>query len=267
MKSPWKGLMSNPTLNRQFGKLPPTGSTADAGINTPPTPVVMGADDAMTIGGTASKTSFLLILVLAAGAWGWGLVEPELGPVSIPGWWFAVLIGAIAVAVVTAFRPQIAVFTGPVYAVGMGTVIGSISHIYDAQFEGIVLQALMATASVFLVMLVLFVTRTIRVTEKLRGIIIGATVGIMVFYLASIVLSLFGTSIPLVWEGGAVGIGFSLFIVAIAAFNLMLDFDLIERGVTARAPKHMEWFGAFALMVTIVWLYIEILRLISKIRD
>ncbi len=258
--------MSNPTLNKQFGSLPPVSTTADAGMNAPPTPIITGAD-AMTIGGTASKTGFLLILVLAAGSWGWGLVEPEVGPVSIPGWWFAVMIGSIVIAVVTAFRPQIAVFTGPLYAVGMGVVIGSISHIYDAQFEGIVLQALMATASVFLVMLVLFVTRTIRVTKKLRGIIIGATVGIMVFYLASFVLSLFGTSIPLVWDGGAVGIGFSLFIVTIAAFNLMLDFDLIERGVIARAPKHMEWFGAFALMVTIVWLYIEILRLISKIRD
>lgn len=259
--------MSNPTLNRQFGSLPPAGAAADAGMQRPPTPIITGADDAMTIGGTSSKTAFLLILVLAAGAWGWGLVEPELGPVSIPGWWFGVMIGAIAVAIITALRPQIAVFTGPLYSVGMGVVVGSISHIYNAQFDGIVLQALMATASVFFVMMVLFVTRTIRVTEKMRGIVVGATVGIMVFYLASMVLSLFDVGIPAVWEGGVIGIGFSLFVVAIAAFNLMLDFDLIERGVTARAPKHMEWFGAFALMVTIVWLYVEILRLISKIRD
>ena len=149
----------------------------------------------------------------------------------------------------------------------MGVAIGTISRLYESQFEGIVLQAIMATAAVFFVMLVLFVTRAIKVTDKLRGVIIGATLGIMLFYLASFVLSLFAVSIPLVWDSGPVGIGFSVLIVGIAAFNLMLDFDLIERGVQARAPKFMEWFGAFALMVTIIWLYIEILRLIGKVRN
>ena len=176
------------------------------------------------------------------------------------------MIGVFVLAIVTAFRPRIAVVTGPIYAVTMGALVGSISHIYDAQFEGIVLQAILATAAVFVTMLVLFVTRTIRVTQRMRGIVIGATLGIALFYVVSIVLALFGTSIPLVWDSGPIGILFSVVVVAIAAFNLMLDFDMIERGVVARAPKYLEWYGAFGLMVTIIWMYIEILRLISKTR-
>jgi len=258
--------MANPTLQKQFGSLPPVDGTVDATLSTANTPVAMGSDTPMTIGGTSAKTAFLLILVLAAGSWGWTLVS-DTGQIDIPVWWFFALIGAVVLAIVTAFKPQIAIVTGPLYAITQGVLIGAISHIYEAEFDGIVIQALLATASVFIVMLVLFVTRTIKVTNKLRGIIIGATFGIMLFYLASILLSLFGTTIPLVWDSGAFGIGFSLFVVAIAAFNLMLDFDLIERGVQAGAPRFMEWFGAFSLMVTIVWLYIEILRLLSKLRD
>ncbi|KAA3640541.1 MAG: hypothetical protein DWP92_02870 [Armatimonadetes bacterium] len=259
--------MANPTLQKQFGALPPSGASADAALATAKTPVAMGVDDPMTIGGTAAKTAFLLILVLAAGAWGWTLVDPGAGEVNIPVWWFFVLIGAVVLAFVTAFKPQLAIITGPLYAISQGVVIGAISHLYESEFEGIIVQALLATASVFMVMLVLFVTRTIRVTNRLRGVVIGATLGIALFYLVSIVLSLFSVNMPFVWDSGPLGIGFSVLVVGIAAFNLMLDFDLIERGVVARAPKFMEWFGAFALMVTIVWLYIEILRLLSKIRD
>jgi len=259
--------MANPTLQKQFGALPSVGATADTALGGPKTPIGMGSDDPMTIGGTAAKTAFLLILVLAAGAWGWTLVNPAAGEINIPVWWFFVLIGAVVLAVVTAFKPQLAIITGPLYAISQGVVIGAISHLYEAEFEGIIIQALLATASVFMVMLVLFVTRTIRVTNRMRGIIIGATLGIALFYLVSIVLSLFSVNMPFVWDSGPIGIGFSVLVVGIAAFNLMLDFDLIERGVIARAPKFMEWFGAFALMVTIVWLYIEILRLLSKIRD
>ena len=116
-------------------------------------------------------------------------------------------------------------------------------------------------------MLVLFVTRTIRVTQRVRGVIIGATLGIFLFYLGSFLLSLFGVGIPLVWDDGPIGIGFSLLVVGIASFNLMLDFDMIERGVVAGAPKYLEWYSAFGLMVTIVWMYIEMLRLIAKVRN
>ncbi len=251
-------------MQKQFGGYP---EVVDAGLQSaPPTGPITVDAESMTIGGTAAKTGFLLLLVLATGAWGWNQVDLESGTSTIPGWWWLLLIGVVVLAIVTAFRPRLAIVTGPLYALTMGAMIGSISRIYEAEFEGIVIQALLATAAVFIVMLVLFVTRTIRVTNRMRGVIIGATAGIALFYLVSILLSLFGASIPLVWDSGPIGILFSLFVVTVAAFNLMLDFDMIERGVQARAPKYLEWYGAFGLMVTIVWMYIEILRLISKSR-
>lgn len=259
--------MANPALKKQFGELPAVGASADAALQTAPISPITAEGDVMTVGGTAAKTGFLLVLVLGAGAWGWTLVDPASGQADIPVWWFFAAIGALILAIVTAFKPQLAIITGPLYALTQGVALGVISHVYDYQFEGIVLQAILATAAVFVVMLVLFVTRTIKVTNRMRGIIIGATLGIMLFYLVSIVLALFGTSIPLVWDNGPIGIAFSVLIVGIAAFNLMLDFDMIERGVQAKAPKHLEWFGAFGLMVTIVWMYIEILRLLGKLRS
>ena len=259
--------MANPTLQKQFGGYPDPNATADAALqSTAPYPVTTDAD-AMTIGGTAAKTGFLLLLVLAAGAWGWTLVDPVAGETSIPGWWFLALIGVFVLAIVTVFNPRIAIVTGPLYALVQGVAVGAISHIYDAQFQGIVLQAILATAAVFVVMLVLFVTGTIKVTNRMRGIVIGATFGIAAFYLISIVLSLFGVGVPLVWDSGPLGILFSAVVVVVAAFNLMLDFDMIERGVAAHAPKYLEWFGAFGLIVTIIWMYIEILRLLSKLRS
>ena len=256
--------MANPALSKEFGELP---AVTDATLNQPPPSPITVDGDRMSVGGTAAKTGFLLLLVLGAGSWGWNLVDPASGETAIPGWWFFIAIGVFILAIVTAFRPQIAVITGPLYSLTMGVALGVISHIYDEAFEGIVLQAIMATAAVFIVMLVLFVTRTIRVTQRMRGVIIGATLGIALFYLGSLILSLFGVGIPLVWDDGPVGIGFSLLIVGIASFNLMLDFDMIERGVVAGAPKSLEWYGAFGLMVTIVWMYIEILRLLGKVRN
>lgn len=258
--------MANPTLQKQFGGYPEVSAASDAAVGSVRPPVDVGTEP-MTIGGTAARTGLLLALVVATGVWGWNLVDPVAGTNSLPAWWIVAALGAFVLAIVTAFRPQIAVVTGPIYALTMGVAVGSISHIYDTQFEGIVLQAILATAAVFTVMLVLFVTRTIRVTQRMRGIVIGATAGIALFYLASIALSLFGVSIPYVWDSGPVGIGFSLLVVGIAAFNLMLDFDMIERGVVAQAPKQLEWFGAFGLIVTIIWMYIEILRLLGKVRN
>ncbi|MCB1246568.1 MAG: Bax inhibitor-1/YccA family protein [Acidimicrobiia bacterium] len=258
--------MANPTLEKQFGGLPGADGAVDAKLaekSTLPT----GAARAMTIGGVAAKTGVLLLFVLAAGAWGWNQIDTQALTVTIPAWWWLVLTGAVVLAIVTAFKPQLAIVTGPLYAVAQGVMLGAISAILDAQYEGIALQAVLATIAVFVVMLVLFVTRTIRVTNRMRGMIIGATFGIMLFYLASIVLSFFNVDIPYVWDSGPIGIGFSLLVVGIAAFNLMLDFDMIERGVSASAPRSYEWYAAFGLMVTIVWLYIEILRLLAKTRN
>ena len=261
--------MANPTLSKQFGALPKSDSaasaSADAALQTAKLPFTPGNADPMTISGTVAKSAFLLALVVGAGMWGWNLVEPETGTSSIPGWWFIVLIAAVVLAFVTAFKPQIAKFTGPLYALTMGVGLGVISHIYDAAYEGIVLQAIMATSVVFVVMLVLFVTGAIKVTAKFRGIVVGATLGIFVFYMLTFVLTLFGVSIP--FFSGGLGILFSVFIVSIAALNLMLDFDMIVRGTDAGAPKYYEWYGAFGLTVTIIWMYIEMLRLIALSRN
>ncbi|MFV2000375.1 MAG: Bax inhibitor-1/YccA family protein [Acidimicrobiia bacterium] len=258
--------MANPTLTKEFGKLPPTNAAADAALSSANVPYDVRTDDPMTIGGVSAKTAFLLVLVVGAGSWGWGLVDPETGGSSLPGWWFLVAIGALVLAIVTAFKPKIAIVTGPLYAVTQGVLLGVISHFYDIRFEGIVVQAILATAAVFLGMLILFVTGAIKVTDRFRGIVIGATFGIFILYIGSFVMSFFGWSSP-VYSSGAFGIGISLFIVAIAALNLMLDFDMIVRGVNAGAPKYLEWYGAFGLMVTIIWLYIEILRLLGKTRS
>ena len=184
--------MANPPLQKQFGALPEVGAASDAALQTTKMPTGFGADNPMTIGGTSGKTAFLLILVLGAGAWGWTLVEPQTGNSSLPGWWFFLAIAVLGLAILTAFKPQLAIITGPLYALTQGVAIGTISRLYESQFEGIVLQAIMATAAVFSVMLVLFVTGAIKVTAKFRGIVVGATLGIVVFYLATFVFSLFG---------------------------------------------------------------------------
>ncbi len=207
-----------------------------------------------------------MTMCFAGAAVGWSITDADTSP-SFPGWLIFVLLGALVVAMVTIFRPRIARITGPIYAVAEGLVLGAITRVYEVAFEGIALQALLATGATVLVMLVLWATRTIRVTERLRSVVLGATVAVFAFYLISIVMSLFGFSAPLVWDTGVLGIGFSLVVVAIAAFNLLLDFDLIEKGVAARAPAYMDWYAAFGLIVTIVWLYLEILRLIAKLRD
>jgi len=257
--------MANPTLEREFGNLP----AADAALASAPVPAAAApsGDPTMSIGGTAVKTMLLLILVVAAGAWGWGLVSPETGDTTLPFWWFFIAFGVVGLAIVTAFKPQLAIITGPLYAITQGVMIGSMSHIYDAAWDGIVLQAIIATVAVFVAMLFLFVTGIIKVTERFRGIVIGATFAIFLMYLVSFIASLFGWFSSPVYSSGPVGIGFSLFIVAIAALNLMIDFDMIVRGVNARMPKQFEWYAAFGLMVTIIWLYIEILRLLAKTRN
>ncbi len=261
--------MANPTLSKQFGALPVFASGRTAATRAPlqsaRIPFEAISEDPMTISGTVAKTAFLLGIIVGSGMWGWSLVQPKTGTSGLPGWWFLALIGAVGLAIITAFKPRLAMFTGPIYALTMGVTLGVISHTYNFTYEGIVLQAILATAAVFLVMLVLFVTGTIKVTERFRGIVIGATLGIFLFYMVTLMLSLFGVSIPLVT--GPFGILISVFIVSIAALNLMLDFDMIVRGTDAGAPRYFEWFGAFGLMVTIVWMYIEILRLISLTRD
>jgi uncharacterized YccA/Bax inhibitor family protein len=249
------------------------------GQGAPPTggPVEVGGGDVMRLGGTISATFVLLAILLVTGWFGWQAVTVtesvrlidgtiERTP-SIPPWTMIAVLVGFGLAILTVFKPKLARVTGPLYAAAEGVFLGVISHAFDAWYPGIVVQAVMVTIAVFAVMLVLFATRVIRVTEKLRMAVIGATLAIALVYVVGLVVSLFGGNMPLIHDASPLGIGFSLLVVGIAAFNLLLDFDLIEKGVAMRAPKYMEWYAAFGLMVTLVWLYLEVLRLLAKLRE
>lgn len=223
--------------------------------------------DVMTVNGTVWATAALLVLVLAAGVVGWTSVDSTATSVSLPGWLPIVLLGGLGVAVLTIFKPTLARFTAPVYALLQGALLGAISALYNTAYDGIVVQAVGLTVGVLAVMLFLYATRVIEVTDKLRMGIVAATAGIALVYVVNLVLSLFGASVPFLHDTGAMGIGISLLIVGVAAFNLLLDFDLIERGSKLGAPKHMEWYAAFGLLVTLIWLYLELLRLLAKLQS
>jgi uncharacterized YccA/Bax inhibitor family protein len=230
----------------------------------------------MTAGGTFTATLVLFVLLLA-GAWvGWQQVHVTATTattvsgttqtsynINIPGWIWIAMFGALGLAFLTIFKPKLARLTAPIYAVGEGVVLGAISAAYNLQFNGIVLQAVLATLSVFAVMLFLYTSRIIKVTERFRRIVIFSMLGIVVLYGVSIIASLFGASVPFLDQPSLLGIGLSIVIVIVASMNLMLNFDFIERAVRAGAPKYMEWYGAFGLMIALVWLYLEILRLLA----
>jgi len=227
----------------------------------------------MTLGGALTATGVLLVLVVAGGFLGWGLTDAvpatefSQATVNIPGWLWFIPIAALALGLVIAFKPKMAPILSPLYAIGYGVFLGAISKAFEVQYEGIVLQAVGATLGVSLVMLFLYAFRIVRVTNKVRSVIIGATLGIMAFYLVGLVFSLFGGSVPFINSTSGWGILFSIFVAGIAALNLLLDFDFIERATDAGAPKYMEWYAAFGVTVTIIWLYLEILRLLAKLRS
>ncbi|MEM8782448.1 MAG: Bax inhibitor-1/YccA family protein [Planctomycetota bacterium] len=249
----------NPALNEDTFSVP--YDRADA-ITQPET---------MTVMGTVWKTALLLLAVVGAGTFTWGLA---MSSGALPAaWTFGGMIVGLVLALVIIFKPVTAPFLSPLYAVAQGLFLGGVSAMYEMNFSGgagldsIVIQAVGLTFGVTAAMLIAYATRIIKVTEKLRAGIVIATGGVFLFYLVAIGLSFFGVSVPLLHSSGPLGIGLSLVIVAIAAFNLLLDFDLIERGSAAGAPKHMEWYGAFGLMVTLIWLYLEILRLLAKLQN
>ena len=220
----------------------------------------------MTMNGTVWATASLLVLVIATGVIGWNSVDSTVEGASIPGWLPLVLIGGLGVAILTIFKPNLARFTAPIYALLEGAFLGAISALYNAAYDGIVIQAVGLTVGVFAVMLFLYATRVIRVTDKLRMGVVAATGAVCLVYVANLILSLFDAEVPFLHDTGPLGIGISLVIVGIAAFNLLLDFDFVERGVEVGAPRHMEWYAAFGLLVTIIWLYLELLRLLAKLQ-
>jgi len=221
----------------------------------------------MTINGTLAKTGILLMLVLASGSWSWNQVASDSAPawfgMAITFGWLVPLIAAFVIS----FVPKTAPWLSPVYAVTKGVILGIVSAMFNAQFHGIVLTSILLTCGVLFGLLALYSTGVVRATEKFRAVVFAATAGIAIFYLVSMVLGLFHIQIPGLFGNGMIGIGFSLVVVVIAALNLIIDFDFIERGAAGGAPKFMEWYGAFGLLVTLVWLYLEILRLLSKLRS
>jgi uncharacterized YccA/Bax inhibitor family protein len=220
---------------------------------------------AMTIGGTALKTAVLIVLLLVTGGIAWSQAAAGPNPISI-GLLLGGSIGGFIIALVTIFVPRIAAFTAPVYAALQGLVLGTVSAFAELQYQGIVGQAIGLTVGVLAVMLFIYGTGIIRATAKVRIGIVAATGAIFLVYLMDIVLSLFGVPMTFIHGSGPIGIGFSVVVVIIAALNLILDFDFIEQGARHQAPKYMEWYGGFGLLVTLVWMYLEILRLLSKMR-
>lgn len=228
----------------------------------------------MTVNGTIARTGLLLVLALITGGWTWhhfmlafASGGPQVAMTAVsPYMWGGFIVGLV-LALVTAFKPTWAAISAPLYAIAEGTALGAISALYNVQYHGIVLQALLASVGVLVLMLVLYRTGVIKVTNKFRTGVIAATGGIFLLYLVEWGLSAFTSyNIPFINGSGVLGIGFSVLVVGLAALNLVLDFDLIERATEQRAPKYMEWYCAFALMVTLVWLYMELLRLLAKTR-
>jgi uncharacterized YccA/Bax inhibitor family protein len=238
---------SNPTLNEKtFSNLRASGNV-------------------MTVQGAAQKTFGLIFVVICGAAFTWDLV----GRNSASGGAFAIggAIAGLILCFVTIFKKEWSPITAPLYALAEGLFLGAVSAIYAAKFHGIVLQAVGITFGVALSLMLVYQTGIIRATEKFKMGIVAATGGIFLLYMASWILGMFNVQIPFIHENSLVGIGFSVAVVIIAALNLILDFDLIEQGAEMGAPKYMEWYGAFALLVTLVWLYIEVLRLLSKLNS
>lgn len=222
--------------------------------------------ETMTLQGTVNKTGIMLLLLVASASYTWGLFnEQNMGAVSM--WMMVGILGGLIVAFVTVFKKEWSPITAPLYAVLEGFALGGISAMLESVYEGIVLQAVALTFGTAGCLLIAYKSGAIKATENFKLGVFAATGGIAVIYLVSWIMSFFGTTIPYIHENGLIGIGFSLVVVVIAALNLVLDFDFIEKGAEHGAPKFMEWYAAFGLMVTLIWLYIEILRLLAKINS
>jgi len=237
------GRSGNPAFTKNFG-----GSTYDIPL-----------EERMTLDGAVNKTGILLSLCFAGAFIGWNI--PAL---LIPSWIIGMILGFITIF----RRPEKAGSTAPLYALSQGIFLGGFTLFFEAQFPGIGIQAIGLTFGILASLLFCYKSGLIKPTENFRLMIFSATMGIALLYLVSILMSLFGgAGIPLIHSNGLFGIGFSIFIVSIAALNLVLDFDFIEDGADKGMPKYMEWYGAFSLMVTLIWLYLEILRLLAKMRS
>jgi uncharacterized YccA/Bax inhibitor family protein len=225
------------------------------------------AGPAMTVTGTASASGVLLVLLLASAFVGWMRTTTSLtSEAQFPMLAIVGMFAGLGCAILLRFKPMWARFVAPLYAVAEGFFLGAISKVYDEAYDGIVVQAVGATLAVFAVMLVLYRTRIIKVTERYRRIVMMGTMGLMLFYVVSFVIRLFGGSVSYLTSATPLGILLSVVAAGLAASMLAVDFDMIERGAREAWPKNMEWYCAFGLLATLVWLYLEILRLLSKLQ-
>jgi len=222
-------------------------------------------ENQMTLQGTVNKTGILLVAVVLGAAWTWRLMAVK-NP-AVMGWMIGGLIGGLICCIAICLRKTWAPVLSVPYALCEGLFLGGLSAYFEKLYPGIVPQAVGLTFGTLFCLLFAYKTGFIKATENFKLGVVAATGGIALLYLASFILGFFGWGIPFIHEAGWLGIGFSAFVVVIAALNLVLDFDFIENGANRGAPKYMEWYGAFGLLVTLVWLYIEILRLLSKLRS
>jgi uncharacterized YccA/Bax inhibitor family protein len=248
---------SNPALGgKTFQNLPGTGYGG-----------LIDAANRMSLSGTVNKTGILLVCSLATAAWVWHLFAESRDMADVTPWLLLGTFGGFVMALVTIFKKEWSPVTAPLYALLEGLVLGGVSALFDFRYPGVAFQAVGLTFGVLFVLLFAYSSRIIKVTDKLRLGIVAATGGIMLFYLAEMILGFFHVQFLAINSGSGLGIVFSLLVCGIAALNLVLDFDFIEQGVAYGAPKYMEWYGAFGIMVTLIWLYLEILRLLSKMRS
>ncbi|RZJ35116.1 MAG: Bax inhibitor-1/YccA family protein [Flavobacterium sp.] len=224
--------------------------------------VLIDYNQSMTVSGTINKTMILLALLMASSVFTWYLTYAGFNtiPIAIGG-----AVAGLILVLIASFRPQTSGFIAPGYAIFEGLFIGAISAVLEAGYPGIVIQAVGATFVTFCVCLLLYKYQVVKVTEQFKSIVIAATLAIATYYIVSWLFSMFTSFVPVHYGSSLVSIGISVFVIVIASMNLFLDFDMIEKGAIQKHPKFMEWFGAMGLMITLVWLYVEFLRLIAKL--
>ena len=248
-RSPMRYRSGNPALNKSsFDSFSRTSRGAE--IN-----------EVMTIKGTVDKTAIGLFLLILSAYYSFGPDMTYLIPIGV--------FGGLIVAIITIFKKEWSPITVPIYAILEGLAMGSISYMFNQAYEGIVMQAIGLTLGILASLLLAYRSGMIKATENFKLGIAAATGGIFLVYMANFIMSFFGASISVLdpTNSSLMSIGISLFIVVIASLNLVLDFDFIEEGAEKGAPKYMEWYGAFGLLVTLIWLYLEILKLLSKLRN
>ena len=224
------------------------------------------AGEAMTVEGAINKSALLVFLVVVPATWMWTEVHRTGGLETVMPWMVGGLIGGFVTALVTIFKKEWSPVTAPIYAVLEGLAIGGLSAVFELQYHGIVLQAVALTFGTLICMLAAYRTGLIKVTDKFRMGVVAATGAIALVYVVALLLSFFGITVPYLHQGGTAGTIISLVIVTVAALNLVLNFDFIEQAVNVGAPKYVEWYAAFGMMVTLIWLYLEILRLLGNLR-